>query len=211
MSALAGIWNFDGRPGAAEACARMLAAQAIYGPHDSSQWDAGAIALGRRLFRTLSEDVHDRQPLTGAAGRYTLVANLRLDNRDELMRDLQIPPERACTLPDASILLAAWERWREACFDRLVGDYAFALWDSGENRLVLARDALGQRPLHYHRGKNFLAFASMPKGLHASAEIPRAPDEERIADSWSCCPIRIAELLRRDRTHRGSPLCRCYA
>ena len=64
----------------------------------------------------------------------------------------------------------------------LVGDYALALWDAARQRLVLARDPLGQRPLHYHRGSGFFAFASMPKGLHALAEIPYALNEDRIAE-----------------------------
>ena len=63
-----------------------------------------------------------------------------------------------------------------------VGDYAFVLWDGVRRALTLARDPLGRRPLHYYRGKDFFAFASMPKGLHALAEIPYAPDEERIAE-----------------------------
>src|SRR5258707_13384475 len=155
MSALAGIWNRDGKPGAAAACTRMLAAQAIYGPHDGAQWEDGGVALGRRLFRTLPEDAFDRQPLEGGDGRFVLVADLRLDNRDELIGELRIPTERAAAMADADILLAVWERWQESCFDRLVGDYAFALWDRGERRLVLARDPLGVRPLHYHRGGNF--------------------------------------------------------
>ncbi|HEY0105338.1 MAG TPA: asparagine synthase-related protein [Rhizomicrobium sp.] len=186
MSALAGVWNFDGKPDAAGTCARMLAAQAIYGPHDVSQWDDGPVALGRRLFRTLTEDVHDRQPLAGGAGRFTLVADLRLDNRDELIGALRIAD--AAETADSAILMAAWERWGESCFDRLVGDYAFALWDAGEHRLTLARDPLGARPLHYHRGLNFFAFASMPKGLHALPVIPRRPDEERVAEFLALLP-----------------------
>jgi asparagine synthase (glutamine-hydrolysing) len=73
--------------------------------------------------------------------------------------------------------MRAWERWEEALLDRVVGDFAFALWDRDRERLVLARDALGQRPLHFHRGSGFFAFASMPKGLHALPEVPREPDE----------------------------------
>ena len=188
MSALAGVWNFDGKPGAGQACERMLAAQAIYGPHDGSLLDNGAIALGRRLFRTLPEDKHDRQPLTGGGGRYMLVADLRLDNRDELIGALRIPVESARDMADSMILLSAWEHWQVACFDHLVGDFAFALWDRIENRLVLARDALGQRPLHYHRGVNFFAFASMPKGLHVLQEVPREPDEERAAEFLALLP-----------------------
>jgi len=182
MSALAGRWNLDGRPGAGAACDRMLAAQKLYGPHDSARWerDGGAIALGRCLFRTLPEDRFDRQPLAGAGGRWRLVADVRLDNRAELTAALGLA--EAAALPDSAILLAAWERWEEAVFDRLLGDYAFAAWDAHDRRLILARDALGSRPLHYHRGRDFLAFASMPKGLHALADVPYAADEERAAE-----------------------------
>ena len=182
MTALAGLWRFDGRPDAAEGCARMLAAQEVYGPHHGAQWSDSAVALGRRLMRVLPEDAFDRQPLIGGEGRYVLVADVRLDNRDELTEALRIPAPQARTLCDAAILLAAIERWDESCLERLVGDYAFAAWDGVRRRLLLARDPLGQRPLHYHRGNKFFAFASMPKGLHALPDVPYAPDEERIAE-----------------------------
>jgi asparagine synthase (glutamine-hydrolysing) len=182
MSALAGRWNFDGNPEAAASCRRMLAAQEIYGPHDVAQWDDGGIALGRRLFRLLPEDAFDRQPLAGGGGRYRLVADLRLDNRDELARDIRLDPLAAKGMSDAAILLAAWERWQEAVLERLFGDYAFALWDGRDRRLILARDPMGAKPLHYHLGSGFLAFASMPKGLHALDDVPYGPDEIRVAE-----------------------------
>ena len=188
MTALAGLWRFDGRPDAAECCARMLAAQKLYGPHDGAQWSDRDVAFGRRLMRVLPEDVFDRQPLIGGDGRYVLVADARIDNRDELIEILQIPATHARNLSDAAILLATIERWDEGCVDRIVGDYAFAVWDSVRRRLLLARDPLGQRPLHYHRGNKYVAFASMPKGLHALPEIPYAPDEERIAESLVLMP-----------------------
>src|SRR4051794_27864373 len=106
MSAIAGLWRFDGRPDAADGCARMLSAQDMYGRDGTSQWSQGPVALGRALSRLLPEDVHDRQPLTGADGRFILAADLRLDNRDELTGKLQIPAERARGLCDAAILLA---------------------------------------------------------------------------------------------------------
>jgi asparagine synthase (glutamine-hydrolysing) len=182
MTALAGLWRLDGRPDAAQGCARMLASQELYGPHAGAQWSDGAVALGRRLMRVLPEDSFDRQPLAGGGGRYVLVADVRLDNRDELIGALQIPVPQARSLCDAAILLAAIERWEESCFDHIIGDYAFALWDGVRQRLLLARDPLGQRPLHYHRGNGYFAFTSMPKGLHALAEVPYAPDEDRIAE-----------------------------
>src|SRR5215217_1167187 len=188
MSALAGYWGFDGRPDAAQCCRRMLGAQEVYGPHGSADWDGGEIALGRRLYDILPEDAHDRQPLIGGGGRYALVADLRLDNREDLARDLGISPGEAAYMPDDAFLLAAWERWGQDVFDYIHGDYAFALWDGAERRLFLARDPVGARPLHYHLGAGFMAFASMPKGLHALPDIPYAPDEERAAELLALLP-----------------------
>ena len=188
MSALAGLWRLDGRPDAARACVRMLAAQQVYGPHASDHWDDGSLALGRALFRLLPEDVHDRQPLVSAGGDLVLVADVRLDNREDLAAALGLSPSDMARLCDAAVLLAAFERWGEACLDRLAGDYAFAVWDARRRRLLLARDPLGQRPLHYHRAGDLVAFASMPKGLHALPEIPRAPDQDRVVEFVALLP-----------------------
>jgi asparagine synthase (glutamine-hydrolysing) len=187
VTALAGLWRFGGGADGA-GCARMLAAQALYGPHGSAQGELGEAALGRALFRTLPEDRFDRQPLAGGEGRFLLVADARLDNRDELAEALRVPPERAKIMADADFLLAAWERWQDSLFAHLLGDYAFALWDAQERRLSLARDPFGARPLHYHCGTGFAAFASMPKGLHALAEVPSGPDEERVAELLALIP-----------------------
>jgi asparagine synthase (glutamine-hydrolysing) len=110
-----------------------------------------------------------------------LAADVRLDDRGGLTAALGIPRERARLLADSALVMAAVERWEEDAIRRLYGDFAIALWDAAQSRLLLARDMLGQRPLHYHRGKRFFAFASMPSGLHALAEVPRAPDEEAMA------------------------------
>jgi asparagine synthase (glutamine-hydrolysing) len=132
------------------------------------------VALGQRLFPTLPEDVYDTGPIR--EGPFILVADLRLDNRAELIADLAIPPAQATSFCDAAIAMHAFLRWRDEAIERLIGDFALAMWDEDSRRLLLARDFMGQRPLHYHRGGDFFAFASMPSGLHALAEIPRRPD-----------------------------------
>ncbi len=188
MTALAGIWNHDGRPGPETRCERMLTAQRIYGPHGTAVRSDGDIALGRALFEILPEDIHDRGPIVGGGTRYLLVADVRLDDRDDLARRLGIASDAACRLPDAAMLMKAWERWQEGAFAHLYGDYAFALWDGGARRLILARDHAGTKPLHYHIGQGFIAFASMPKGLHALPEIPLSPDAARAAEFLALLP-----------------------
>jgi asparagine synthase (glutamine-hydrolysing) len=198
VSAIAGLWRFDGKPEPAADCARMLGAQQIYGPHDIGQWSDGPLAMGRRLFRILPEDVHDHQPLQSRDRRFTLVADVRLDNRDELIALLGLSTADAQQLCDAAILLASLERWDEGALDLLVGDFAFALWNASAQKLWLARDFLGQRPLHFHRGREFFAFASMPKGLHVLPEIPYGPDEEAVAELVSLMPQRGSRSFFKD-------------
>jgi asparagine synthase (glutamine-hydrolysing) len=166
----------------------MLKAQHIYGPHGDAVWASGEIAIGRALYELLPEDVHDRGPIEGGGGRYRVVADIRLDNREVLADELGINAADARLLPDAAFVVRAWERWGEECFAHLYGDYAFALWDRDQCKLMLARDALGGKPLHYHRGDGFLAFASMPKGLHTLPEVPLAPDEVRAAELLALIP-----------------------
>ena len=179
MSAIAGEWRRDGAPGAAGSCGHILRAQAAYGPHACDQWNGDEVALGRRLFRLTPEDHFDRQPLVGSTG-VVLVADLRLDNRPDLLSSLGVDPASAVDMPDSALLAAAWDAWGESCVDRLVGPYAFAIWDPDTRRLILARDPIGERPLYYQVSGEAFAFASMPAGLIAVSAEPPAPDVDRL-------------------------------
>ncbi|MEW6637679.1 MAG: asparagine synthase-related protein, partial [Actinomycetota bacterium] len=92
------------------------------------------------------------QPLYDARSKLVVVADARIDNRRELAGLLgarHLPAGRAPT--DAELILASYERWGEGCAGRLVGDFAFAVWDELEGRLFAARDAMGMRSLYYRR------------------------------------------------------------
>lgn len=184
MTALAGYWTFAERP-ARLACTRMLEAQQSYGAKNAV-WDTGPIALGRRLFETTPEEKFDRAP--EILDDLVIAADVRLDNRAELLRDLAIPSGRTAGWPDSRILLFAYRAWGDGFVDRLLGDFAFLLWDGGRGRLMMARDFLGQRPLHYHQGSGFVAMASMPQGLHALAEIPKKVDASSVTDFLGLMP-----------------------
>lgn len=179
MTAIAGFWSWDGRFDSAGQCQAAIAAQSVYGTRDSFARLAD-VAFAARLYPLLPEDEADRQPLVGGGGSLLLVADLRLDNRSELAGALGLDPGEAAKLSDSALLLLALERWGEDGVERLLGDFAFALYDSRQDRLILARDPLGQRPLFWHRGDGFVAFSSMPSGLHALDPVPRRVDETNL-------------------------------
>jgi asparagine synthase (glutamine-hydrolysing) len=189
MTALAAYWALkDNGVSPPQAAERMLRGQQVYAPEAAVVSRHGNIAIGRRLFATVPEDVHDRGPIMGGAGRWMLVADVRLDARDELCRQLAISAGEAKLLCDSAIVMRAVERWQEEAIPRLIGDFALILWDTAEARLILARDFLGHRPLHYYQSPRFVAAASMPKGLHALPEVPREPNEHAVAEFLALLP-----------------------
>jgi asparagine synthase (glutamine-hydrolysing) len=182
VTALAGYISWSGRPDAATLCEQTLAAQHLYGGRGAAIWRGGAAALGRDTHPASSRA--PSMPLVGGEGRFVLTADVRLDNRDDLAAALGITPPD----DDEALLLAALLRWGDAAAERLIGEFAFAWWDKAERRLLLARDYLGQRPLHLVRDRDFVAFASMPKGLHALPGIARGPDRAAVADYLAFIP-----------------------
>jgi asparagine synthase (glutamine-hydrolysing) len=168
------------------ACSTMLDAQAIYG-HETRYRTLGQAALGRRLWPLTPEDAFDEGPLLGADGRLLICADVRIDNRIELANMLSLAAPLSQT-SDPAILLAAYEKWGDGAFDRLRGAFAAIVWDAERELLTLARDPLGERPLHYHVGGSFVAIASMPKGLHALPPIPYAARTATMADFLALMP-----------------------
>lgn len=158
MSTLAGYW---GASDAAREVAALLAAQ---GTDSAAQARFGPLAMGRALRATLPEDAHDTGVVTLREGKGALVADVRLDNRPSLEGQMRIDPPLARTMSDTQVLALAIERWGESAVDRVIGDYAFAWWDAREQRLVLARDFLGARPLAFRRGEGSVAFGSRLDG-----------------------------------------------
>ena len=160
--------------------AAMLDAQAAFGREAAAYQSVNRVTFGRRLTRVLPEDDFDEGPLLGGSGSLLLTADVRLDNRDELRHDLRLAAE-CREMSDSALLLRAWERWRDAALDRLSGAFAFAIWDNSAGALLLVRDPQGQKPLHYHLGRSFSAFASMPRGIHALSTAPRRPNLQTLA------------------------------
>src|SRR3984957_17407554 len=99
MSAIAGIWSFDGGVEVSSACRDMLQALSVYGNDDCAQFTGPSLAMGRCLLRLLPEDGFDRQPLS-ADGVTSLVADVRLDNREEIAAELGLSSQQSVVMAD---------------------------------------------------------------------------------------------------------------
>jgi asparagine synthase (glutamine-hydrolysing) len=181
MSGFAGILRLDGREVVYEI--DLLTDSLIRRGRDGrGVWRDGAAGLAHCASHTTPEARLERQPLV--ARGLVVTADARLDNRAELAALLGLAPD-AC---DVDFILAAYETWGDDCAGRLVGDFAFAVWDERRRVLFCARDAMGGRPFCYHASEGFFAFASDVATLLALDEVPRHLDETTIADYLSGRP-----------------------
>ncbi|OLE13334.1 MAG: asparagine synthase (glutamine-hydrolyzing) [Cyanobacteria bacterium 13_1_40CM_2_61_4] len=182
MSGIAGLLRLNGAPASRADVDCMLAPLAHRGPDGAGVQCAAPAGLGHRLLHTTPESLRERQPLASADGSLLLTADARIDNRAELIRALDLA-DPAAVITDADLILAAYDRWGEHCPERLLGDFAFAIWDARRQSLFCARDHFGVKPFYYHHAPGRLfALASEIKGLLALAEVPRGLNETRIAD-----------------------------
>jgi asparagine synthase (glutamine-hydrolysing) len=160
----------------------MSARLARRGPDGVREWRDGSVALGHAHLVSTPEALHEVLPFREAATGCTITADARLDNRDELLDALGVSgAERG--ISDSGIILRAFLSWGEACLDRFLGDFTFAIWDPRRQRLFAARDQLGMRQLSYaHVPGRVLAFATEPRAVIEAPDIPRDLNEGRIAD-----------------------------
>jgi asparagine synthase (glutamine-hydrolysing) len=173
MTAIGGLWSFDGRRDTPQLCRSILAGQARFCDGNVRVRQEGSLALG--------ESGPADGPILLPDGYSILASDLRLDNREELGTALGLGDGDLRRLGDADIVGLALLKWGADAFERLLGDFALAWFDGTARRLLLARDPLGQRPLFWTRRRDFVAFASMPSGLHALADVERRPDVLAVA------------------------------
>jgi asparagine synthase (glutamine-hydrolysing) len=181
MSVIAGLVRFDGAPVHADELAQAANRLSAPGVGEPAYWAGGGAAMLARQHTVTHEDMAERQPWVGGGGKLVLVYDGRLDNREEIAAALGIRLSGE-VVPDGLLLLEALLRWGEAALPRLIGDFALALWDARNRKLLLARDQLGRRTLCYHHGDGFIAFASTYPALLALPGVPRELDELGIAD-----------------------------
>jgi asparagine synthase (glutamine-hydrolysing) len=176
MSAFAGIASLSGNPLDTKLLDRASAALAV-----SRKGHAAARSFRATVFvERISPS--DMQPPSRHDDLEPFAAVARLDNREELADALGLASYELAQTSDTVLLRRTFERWGDAGVARCLGAFAFAHWDGEVRRLTLGRDCLGNRPLFYHLGPEFICFATTLGALFALPGVPRAIDEVALAN-----------------------------
>ena len=166
------------------------------GPNDAGIWQTETkrqvncqlhIGLAHRRLSIFDLSELGHQPMLSSDQRYTIVFNGEIYNFKEIRGQLQ---QRGYTFKsecDTEVILYAFDNWQEQCFERFNGMFAIAIWDSMEEKLILARDRMGVKPLYYYwnRKNQNLVFASELKPIMKSPEFLKNIDR-RMLGNYLC-------------------------
>ncbi len=178
MSAITGIFLRNGISADPMKIKKMNNSLSHRGPDGSNIWLKGSIALGHQMLHSTSESLHEKLPYSDDEG-LIITADSRIDNRDELSNLLEI--ENHDNIPDSYFILKAYHKWGENCPKKLLGDFAFAIWDEENEKLFCARDHMGVKPFYYYLSDDIFLFATEMKALFTMSEFLYKLNETKVA------------------------------
>jgi len=185
MSVQFGKWSFTGMPTSPEYLAQVRKTLCTYGPDGARSYSSGGVDVLYCSFHTTKESRLEMQPVVSPAG-FVITWDGRLDNRDDLLRELGGP--LAPDSPDVSLVSEAYGQWGTHCFRKLIGDWGLSIWDPREHSLILAKDPIGTRRLHYFVDKDAVTWCTILDPLVLFAGRTFELSEEYLAGWISLFP-----------------------
>lgn len=172
MCGICGVIHLDGKPVTQPLLQAMNDTIVHRGPDGDGHYVDGNVGLAMRRLSIIDLAGSD-QPLYNEDESVALVFNGEIYNFQDLRDDLAKRGHRFRTDGDGETVAHLYEEYGADCFQHLRGQFAIALWDKREQRLLLARDRMGQKPLYYYKDGNMLVFASEIKAILQHPDVPR--------------------------------------
>lgn len=182
MSAIFGVVDFENRMDLDTVGSRMLRELGKYPMEALSNEQAEHVVLGCGLQYSTPESLQEALPLRQNGGALLLTADAIIDNREELIKLLELDEAEYSGKPDSVFILQAYKRWGTDCPRYLVGDFAFAIWDVQKNELFCVRDHTGSRTLYYYQDKGIFSFSTVIKPLFHVMDAKPGLNERWIVD-----------------------------
>jgi asparagine synthase (glutamine-hydrolysing) len=168
---------------------KMNATLAHRGPDHDGVWNNETVCLGHRRLSIIDLSAESNQPFFSSDNRYIIIYNGELYNYKELKLELQRAAHGSGNTPyffktasDTEVILAAYIRWGKKCLDYFNGMYAFAIYDTQEDSLLIARDRIGVKPLYYSYGDEGFLFSSEIRPIIHSGVKSFSLNKEVIAE-----------------------------
>ena len=148
------------------------------GPDDAGYYVDENVGLGHRRLSIIDLSSAGHQPMTSAYGRYIIAYNGEIYNYLQLKEELELKGFlfRGCS--DTEVVVNGFEYWGNAVFEKLNGIFAISIWDKQENKLTLARDRMGVKPLYYWYENDLLLFGSEIKSILSYGFVQRKIDNQ---------------------------------
>jgi asparagine synthase (glutamine-hydrolysing) len=176
MCGICGELRLDGAAPDLTALRRMMDALRFRGPDHSGSYSDGPLAFGHRRLSIIDLSPHAHQPMVDAELCLTVVFNGTIYNYRELRSELVSLGYRFFSTGDTEVILKAFHAWGPDCVNHFVGMFAFAVWDAREQKLFLARDRLGIKPLYFTQNEGGFRFASSTQALLAAGGVDKRID-----------------------------------
>ncbi|HEY1301763.1 MAG TPA: asparagine synthase (glutamine-hydrolyzing) [Stellaceae bacterium] len=155
---------------------RMVGTLRHRGPDDEGAWTDGRAALAHARLSIIDRSPSGHQPMASADASVWITYNGEIYNFAEIGRELAALGYVLRSRSDTEVLVNGWHAWGPRVFSRLRGMFAVALWDRRSQRLILARDRIGKKPLYWAQTPSGFLFGSEIKALLTWPDLPRVPD-----------------------------------
>lgn len=185
MCGVTGVISLRGEAVSPVLLKRMTDAIAHRGPDGEGQWIEGPVGLGHRRLAIIDLSPAGHQPMLASNYRYVLSYNGEIYNFRELRTELEALGYWFRSQTDTEVVLNAFAAWGTEALTRFNGMFAFALWDRQEQRLLLARDRYGIKPLYYSLTSDYLLFGSEQKAMLAHPGAPRGIDKAALLEYFT--------------------------
>ncbi|MFA6096756.1 MAG: asparagine synthase (glutamine-hydrolyzing) [Candidatus Paceibacterota bacterium] len=177
MCGIAGIYKFNKGSVDRGMIKKMTDALAHRGPDDEGSYIKDHVGLGHRRLSIIDISPLGHQPMSDESGKIWIVFNGEIYNYIELRRELQRDGFSFRSDSDTEVIICAYKKWGEKCFEKFNGMWALAIWDETQKKVILCRDRLGIKPLYYFQNADSISFASEIKALLALGMKRQANDE----------------------------------
>lgn len=176
MCGICGELRLDGLAPDLGRTGRMLQRLERRGPDHEGSYSDGPVALGHRRLAIIDLSERGNQPMVDSELGLTIVFNGTIYNYPELREELKGMGYHFNSDGDTEVILKAFAAWGDQCVERLTGMFAFAIWNMHTQRLFLARDRIGIKPLYYSQTDKGFLFASNIQALLAAGDVDTSID-----------------------------------